>query len=92
MTLILLGLSIALLLLLIVRLKLSPFLALLLVSFSVGVLNGMSAESALRSILKGIGDTMGSLVLVIFRTSIGTLLSVMPPGWTSVFSWYILRR
>ena len=75
MPLILLGLSVVLLLLLIVRLKLNPFLALLLVSFLVGVLNGMSAEAALRSILKGIGDTMGSLVLIlVFGAASGKLI------------------
>jgi gluconate transporter len=75
MPLILLSLSIVFLLLLIVRLKLNPFLALLLTSFFVGVFNGMSAEAALRSILKGIGDTMGSLVLVlVFGAVLGKLI------------------
>jgi gluconate transporter len=75
MPLILLGASILLLLLLIVRLKLNAFLALLLTSFLVGVLNGMSAEAALRSILKGIGDTMGTLVLVlVFGAILGKLI------------------
>jgi Gnt-I system high-affinity gluconate transporter/Gnt-II system L-idonate transporter len=75
MPLILLALSIVLLLLLIVQLKLNPFLALLLASFFVGVCNGMSAEGALRSILKGIGDTMGSLVLVlVFGAILGKLI------------------
>ena len=75
MPLILLSISIVLLLLLIVRLKLNPFLALLLASFFVGVFNGMSAEAALRSILKGIGDTMGSLVLVlVFGAILGKLI------------------
>jgi gluconate transporter len=75
MPLILLGLSVVLLLLLIVRLKLNPFLALLLASFLIGVLNGMSAEGALRSILRGIGDTMGSLVLIlVFGAVLGKLI------------------
>ncbi len=75
MPLILLSLSIVFLLLLIVRLKLNPFLALLLTSFFAGVFNGMSAEAALRSILKGIGDTMGSLVLVlVFGAVLGKLI------------------
>ena len=75
MPLILLGLSVVLLLLLIVRFKLNPFLALLLVSFLIGILNGMSAEAALRSILKGIGDTMGSLVLIlVFGAVLGKLI------------------
>lgn len=75
MPLILLGISIVLLLLLIVQLKLNAFLALLLASFFVGVLNGMSAEAALRSILKGIGDTMGSLALIlVFGAILGKLI------------------
>ena len=65
MPLILLGAAIALLLVLIVRLKLNPFLALVLVSFLVGLANGMAAQAALNSILKGMGDTLGSVVLVI---------------------------
>ena len=75
MPLVLLAIAIALLLLLIVRLKLNAFLALLLTSFLVGVLNGMRAEAALQSILKGIGDTMGSLVLVlVFGAILGKLI------------------
>jgi gluconate transporter len=65
MPLILLGASIILLLILIVRFKLNPFLALVLTSFAVGLANGMTAQAALNSILKGIGDTMGSIVLII---------------------------
>ena len=65
MPLILLGAAIALLLVLIVTLKLNPFLALVLTSFLVGVANGMAPSAALNSILKGIGDTMGALVLIV---------------------------
>jgi gluconate transporter len=75
MPLLLLGLSVVLLLVLIVRLKLNPFLALLLVSFLIGTLNGMTAGAVLQSILKGIGDTMGSLVLVlVFGAILGKLI------------------
>jgi gluconate transporter len=61
----LLGGSIVLLLVLIIRLKLNPFLALVLTSFLLGVANHMGAQAALNSILKGIGDTLGSVALVI---------------------------
>jgi Gnt-I system high-affinity gluconate transporter/Gnt-II system L-idonate transporter len=75
MPLVLLGIAIALLLVLIVRLKLNAFLALLVTSFLAGVLNGMRPEAALQSILKGIGDTMGSLVLVlVFGAMLGKLI------------------
>jgi gluconate transporter len=73
--LILLGAAILLLLLLIARLKVNAFLALLVTSFLVGVVNGMSATRALQSVLKGIGDTMGSLVLVLmFGAILGKLI------------------
>jgi gluconate transporter len=96
MPLILLGLSIILLLLLIVRLKLNPFLALLLASFFVGVLNGMSADAALRSILKGIGDTMGSLALVlVFGAVLGKLIEESGAAHTISYAfthWFGARR
>ena len=96
MPLILLALSIILLLVLIVRLKLNPFLALLLVSFFAGVLNGMSAEAALRSILKGIGDTMGSLVLVlVFGAILGKLIEESGAAHTISYAftnWFGARR
>src|ERR1039457_5585129 len=96
MPLILLSLSIVFLLLLIVRLKLNPFLALLLTSFFVGVFNGMSAEAALRSILKGIGDTMGSLVLVlVFGAVLGKLIEESGAAHTISYAftnWFGARR
>ena len=75
MPLIVLGASIVLLLVLIARLKLNAFLALVLTSLAVGVLNGMSPDQALKSVLKGIGDTMGSLVLIlVFGAILGKLI------------------
>jgi Gnt-I system high-affinity gluconate transporter/Gnt-II system L-idonate transporter len=75
MPLIILGVSILVLLFLIGRVKLNAFLALVIVSFLTGVANGLSAEAALKSILKGIGDTMGALVLVIvFGAILGKLI------------------
>ena len=70
MPLILLGVSIVLLLVLIVVFKWNPFLALVVASFAVGLANGMPAQAALNSILKGIGDTMGSIVLIIVAGAI----------------------
>jgi gluconate transporter len=75
MTLAVLGGAVLLLLLLIVRVKLNAFLALILTSFVVGLLNGMPADAALKSILKGIGDTMGSLALIlVFGAILGKMI------------------
>ncbi len=75
MPLIVLGASIVLLLVLIARLKVNAFLALLLTALAVGVANGMGPNAALQSILKGIGDTMGSLVLIlVFGAILGKLI------------------
>lgn len=65
MTLAVLAAAVLLLLLLIARWRLNAFLALLLTSFAAGIAYGMSPEKALQSILKGIGDTMGSLALIL---------------------------
>lgn len=96
MPLILLGVSIVLLLVLIVRLKLNVFLALLLVSFLTGVVNGMSADAVLQSILKGIGDTMGSLVLVlVFGAILGKLIEESGAAHTISYAftrWFGARR
>jgi H+/gluconate symporter-like permease len=56
----------------------------------VGVLNGMSAETTLRSILKGIGDTMGGLVLVIvFGAMLGKLIE--ESGAAHTISYALIR-
>jgi Gnt-I system high-affinity gluconate transporter/Gnt-II system L-idonate transporter len=75
MPLIVLAGSIVFLLVLIARLKVNAFLALLLTAFMVGVANGMPPAAALQSILRGIGDTMGSLVLIlVFGAILGKLI------------------
>jgi H+/gluconate symporter-like permease len=75
MPLVILGLSIILLLALIARLKVNAFLALLLTAFAVGVANGMAPDAVLKSVLKGIGETMGSLVLIlVFGAILGKLI------------------
>jgi len=45
--------------------KVNPFLAFLLVSTTAGLLLGISYNSIMQSVTKGIGDTLGSLVIVI---------------------------
>ena len=79
MALIVLAISIAILLALITWAKLNPLLALLVTAFCAGVLNGMSADAALKSILKGFGDTLGSLALMIlFGAMLGSKKAERP--------------
>ncbi|NWF85379.1 MAG: hypothetical protein HXY18_16310 [Bryobacteraceae bacterium] len=65
MQLIILSAAVLLLLLLIARCKLNAFLALLVASFFVAFANGLSLNAAVKSVTKGIGDTMGSLALIL---------------------------
>ncbi|MCE1199411.1 MAG: hypothetical protein LWW85_10620 [Marinilabiliales bacterium] len=65
MPLIIVGIGIALLLLLISKWKFNAFLALLFTSFAVGLLSGMNLNDILDSILKGIGDTMSKVLLIL---------------------------
>jgi gluconate transporter len=75
MPLVLLGAAIVALLILILRLKLNPFLALTLTSFTLGLCNGMTPQAALNSIIKGAGDTFGSIFLIIVAgAAIGKLI------------------
>ena len=53
------------LVILITQAKLNPFLAFLLVSVAAGLLLGIPYTSIMQSVTKGIGDTLGSLVIVI---------------------------
>ncbi len=74
MTLIVLAIAVVILLVLI-GLKVDAFIALLMTSFITGVLNGMGPEAALKSLLKGLGDTVGSLGLIIlFGAMLGKLI------------------
>jgi Gnt-I system high-affinity gluconate transporter/Gnt-II system L-idonate transporter len=67
--------GIALLLALVLVVRLDAFLALLLTAFAVGVLNGMAPLAVLDSVLRGVGSTMGGVVLVlVFGAMLGTLL------------------
>jgi gluconate transporter len=67
--------GIALMLLLVLVVRLDAFFALLLTSFAVGLLNGMTPLDVLASVLRGVGATMGSVVLVlVFGAMLGKLL------------------
>ena len=65
MTLLILGFCIVCLILLITWGKVNPFLAFLVVSIVAALLLGMPINSIGQSVNKGIGDTLGSLVIVI---------------------------
>ncbi|WP_434525110.1 D-serine transporter DsdX [Photorhabdus asymbiotica] len=66
--------SIVLIVFTIIKLKIHPFLALLLASFYVGVLMGMNPVEMVRTIEAGIGSTLGFLAAVI---GLGTILGKM---------------
>ncbi len=75
MPLIIVGIGILALLILIVKFKINPFFALLVTSFIVGLLNGMNLIQTLESILFGIGDTMGKIILILtFGAMLGKLI------------------
>lgn len=57
--------GVALLLFLNMKVKLNSFLALLISAMVVGVLNGLSLPDLLDTIIKGVGGTLGSLLLII---------------------------
>jgi Gnt-I system high-affinity gluconate transporter len=65
MTILIVLLSIIVLVLLITWVKLNAFLALLLVSIMAGLLLGIPLSGITQSVQKGIGDTLGSLVIII---------------------------
>jgi Gnt-I system high-affinity gluconate transporter len=67
--------GVALMLALLLIVKLDAFLALLITSLVVGLLNGMDLLGALQSILRGIGNTMGNVALMlVFGAMLGRLL------------------
>lgn len=76
MSLLILIASIVLLLVLISGAKLNAFIALIITAFFVGILKAMPFVSLLESIQLGIGNTLGSLLLIIaFGVILGNLLS-----------------
>ncbi|MGL2999583.1 gluconate:H+ symporter [Flavobacterium sp. RSSB_23] len=76
MSLLILIASIVLLLVLISGAKLNAFIALIITAFFVGILKAMPFVTLLESIQLGIGNTLGSLVLIIaFGVILGNLLS-----------------
>jgi len=75
MPLLIVGIGILILLILISKFKLNAFLALLITSFAVGLLSSMNPLDILDSILKGIGETMGKIILILaFGAMLGKIL------------------
>lgn len=67
--------AVALMLVLVAALKLDAFFALLITSFVVGLLDGMDVLSVLRSVLAGLGATLGGVSLIlVFGAMLGALV------------------
>jgi Gnt-I system high-affinity gluconate transporter len=76
MPLIIVALGIILLLILIMVFKINAFIAFVVVSIAVGVAEGMSFGKAVLSIQQGIGDILGSLVMILgFGAMLGKLVA-----------------
>jgi Gnt-I system high-affinity gluconate transporter len=77
MPLVIVGIGIIILLILVTRFKLNAFISLLITSFLVGIMSGMNLAGTLDSMLKGIGDTLGKIVLILaFGAILGKQLEV----------------
>lgn len=86
MPLLIVGIGILILLLLISKFKFNAFLALLITSFAVGLLSGMNPLDILDSVLKGVGDTMGKVVLILaFGAMLGKILEESGAAHTITF-------
>jgi len=86
MPLLIVGIGILILLLLISKFKINAFLALLITSFAVGLLSSMNPLDILDSVLKGVGDTMGKIVLILaFGAMLGKILEESGAAHTITF-------
>ncbi|MCF8363745.1 MAG: GntP family permease [Prolixibacteraceae bacterium] len=75
MPLVFVGIGILILLILMLKFRFDAFFALLITSFIVGILNSMGMLQILSSVLKGIGGTMGSIILIlVFGAMLGKLI------------------
>jgi Gnt-I system low-affinity gluconate transporter len=74
MEILIVGTGIAVLLVLILRLRLPAFMALLIVSAGVGLALGMPPSSLLASITSGMGNTLGFIAVVV---GLGTMLGAL---------------
>lgn len=86
MPLLIVGIGILILLILISKFKINAFLALLITSFAVGLLSSMNPLDILDSVLKGVGDTMGKIVLILaFGAMLGKILEESGAAHTITF-------
>ena len=75
MPLLIVGIGFLILLVLIGKFKLHAFLALLITSFAVGLLSHMNLLDILDSVIKGIGETTGKILLILaFGAMLGKIL------------------
>ena len=76
MPILIIAIGVALLLLLMIKFKLNGFLALIIVSIIVGVLEGMPIDAVVTSVKNGVGGTLGNLALIIgFGAILGKLMA-----------------
>ncbi|QCR34725.1 gluconate transporter [Nissabacter sp. SGAir0207] len=76
MPLLIVAIGVILLLILMIRLKLNGFIALILVALAVGVMQGMPVDKVIAAIKAGVGGTLGSLALIMgFGAMLGKLLA-----------------
>ena len=75
MPLLIVGIGILILIVLVGWFKLNAFFALLITTFLVGLFNGMNILDVLDSIIRGVGDTMGKIILILaFGAMLGKLV------------------
>src|ERR1041385_2333965 len=83
--------TIALLLILILAVKLHPFLSLLLSSMALGLAAGMAPDKVLKSIQTGFGDALGFIAVVVgLGAMIGRYLEYSGGG-RALADWLLLR-
>ena len=76
MPLVIISLGILLLFFLIVFFRLNAFIAFIIVSIAIGIGQGMPLDALIRSIEKGIGNTLGFLVMILgFGAMLGKLVA-----------------
>ncbi len=86
MPLVVVGIGIVILLILISKFKINAFLSLLITSFAVGMFSSMNPLDILDSVLKGVGDTMGKIVLILaFGAMLGKILEESGAAHTITF-------
>ncbi len=90
MTILVLIIAIILLLLLITVVKLNAYISLIMAALFVGVADGMDLQKLILSITNGIGNTLGSLILILgFGVVLGALLT--ETGATQKISAELIR-